>query len=338
MIEELISSPVANVSGTITNSIDKFMIFTTTETNYTFTIPSGGVVCDILMIGGGGGGSLGGGGAGACIVAINQTLPAGSCVVNVGVGAEGGNNSAINGGDSFITVEGKDRYRAKGGGKGGYNDQPPLGGCGGGSGLNPSTLIGGRAVTRNVVNGSTATIGPSITSTYAVFGTNGGTVTGSTNDGFGGGGGIGDVGGNFNQGLVSGLGGNGLYQATINSQIYNFRTYFANNTTFGVQDGTTTNYYIGGGGGGSSYHKVGSTAGSGGKGGGGAGGDVKIQSLAVAGVANTGSGGGGNDPQIVNPFASGGSGIVIIRYREFPSPIPETEAIYKTELAPLRLP
>jgi hypothetical protein len=64
-----------STSGTITSSTDKYMIFTNAGTNNTFTIPSGGLYCDILMIGGGGAGTgRQGGGACACIVAINKTL------------------------------------------------------------------------------------------------------------------------------------------------------------------------------------------------------------------------------------------------------------------------
>jgi hypothetical protein len=157
-----------STSGTITSSIDKFMIFTSTGVNHTFQVPSGGLNCDILMIGGGGGayggGSCAGGGAGACIVAINQTLPAGSCVVNVGAGGTSSQTST-NGGDSFITVDNTDRYRAKGGGAGGGNngDLPGLnGGCGGGASYNYNTVTdnGGSVVDTNVVtltNGITTT-------------------------------------------------------------------------------------------------------------------------------------------------------------------------------------
>ena len=298
--DRLISFPYTSTSLGLTGQTQ--YIFTTTEN----------LICDILIIGGGGGGSLGGGGAGSCIVAINQEFPIGTYSIFVGIGGTGG-SSATNGADSLISLNGTTRYLAKGGGSGGYNSQVSVGGCGGGGGYNPATHIGGIASTANIVN-AIPNIAPSITSTYAVFGTNGGTVTGSTNDGFGGGGGIGIAGGNFNQGLVSGLGGDGLYQVIISSQIYNFKTYFANNTNLGVLE-TDGFYYIGGGGGGASYNKVGSSAGSGGKGGGGRGGDNKISSTAVAGTANTGSGGGGNDPSIVRPYANGGSGIVIIRYR-----------------------
>lgn len=38
----------------VTGSTDRYMVFTTTGANHTFTVPSGGLNCDILMIGGGG--------------------------------------------------------------------------------------------------------------------------------------------------------------------------------------------------------------------------------------------------------------------------------------------
>jgi hypothetical protein len=300
--------------GIITGSTDEYIIFTAGTS--TFTVPSNGIECDILMIGGGGGGSLGGGGAGACIVAVNQILINGTYTVIVGNGSIGGIYPTI-GDDSLILFGTDKRYQAKGGGPGGYNGQVVDGGCGGGGGYNVSTYVGGNPLNTNIVNGVSG-IGPSITSTYAVFGTKGGDVTGVSNDGFGGGGGIGVAGGNYNQGLESGVGGDGLYQATINSQTYNFRSYFANGSvTFGIQDGATTNYYIGGGGGGGSYNKVNSTPGKGGKGGGGNGGDNKTSLAPIAGTVNTGSGGGGGDS--ILPYANGGSGIVIIRYRNISS-------------------
>ena len=284
---DLISSPAANVSGTITSSTDKFMIFTTTGTNYIFTIPSGGVNCDILMIGGGGGSGWGGGGAGACIVAINQTLPAGSCIVRVGNGD--GNPSITNGEDSFITVGGNDRYRAKGGGTmadRGTSAAGVAGGCGSGAALLPS-LLGGAAVMHNVVNGITD-ISPSTTSTYSVLGTSGG--NGGANGA--GGGGIGG-GGNKTpyQSYVQGgggAGGAGLNQVVISGTTYNFKTWFANGGTFGYNN----NGYIGGGGGGMN----GGAHGNGGS------------------SDNTGNGGrpGGY---------KGDSGIIIIRYRTSIPPI-----------------
>jgi hypothetical protein len=283
---------------------DRYMIFTTASVNHTFTVPSGGLNCDILMIGGGGTGKTqGGGGAGACIVAINQTLPGGSCVVSVGNGSQ-----SLNGDDSFIKVENLDRYRAKGGGV--SSDTPnttgTAGGCGGGAPINDDTTpeSGGSTVITNVVNGSQANIGPTGSETtglgYAVLGNAGGN-NGTNNMSAGSGGGIGTV------GLPGGKGGDGAYQVTISGTTYNFRSYFANgSTSFGVQDGLTTNYYIGGGGAGfqSGYQEGGL--------GGGANGSFSA-------IANTGSGGSGAQ-------MSGGSGIIIIRYR-LPSPIIGTPSI-----------
>ena len=276
---------------------DRFMIFTAANVNHTFTVPIDGLSCDILMIGGGGaggggGGYYGGGGAGACIVAMNQTLPSGVCIVNVGTGG----TSSINGGDSFIKVDNIDRYRAKGGGFSSTVDNVTgtAGGCGGGASYNTDTTTesGGIAVSTNVVNGSTATIGPSITSSYAVMGNMGGS-NGTEQGNTGSGGGIGTA------GVIAGKGGNGAYEVTLlgASTPINFRNYFANgSTSFGVQDGTSTNYYIGGGGGG-----YGGNYFAGGLGGAGS------FSNSYTSVANTGSGGTGG--------GIGASGIIIIRYR-----------------------
>ena len=292
-----------STSGTITSSIDKFMIFTTTGINHTFTVPAGGLNCDILMIGSGGSSWNGGSGAGACIVAINQTLPAGSCVVVVG--AQVGGSQMINGNDSFITVDGAVRYLAKGGGcvNGNYNSSGYNGGCGGGASpsFNGSTLSGGAAVSTNVVNGLVENTPPRITSTYAVMGNAGGGANAVTDGSCAGGGGIGEVGG-----AAGGKGGDGAYQVTLSGAAtpINFRNYFANgSTSFGVQDGTTGNYYIGGGGGGlgaGGPNGISSAGRSGGLGGGGG-------NNGTIGVANTGAGGyWGN---------ASGSGIIIIRYR-----------------------
>ena len=278
------------VSGSTT---ERIMIFKTANTNHTFTVPSGGLNCDILMIGAGGGGYWGGGGAGACIVAINKTLPAGSCVVNVGIG--GGNDTP--GKDSFIQVENSDRYRAKGGGAswstgniGGGN-----GGCGGGATQNTDSTAeaGGTVVATNVVtlnDGTTTTTLPTISNThrYAVMGNAGGN-NGNAYGIAGSGGGIGTA------GVAAGAGGNGAYQVSIDGTTYNFRDYFANGgNNFGVLH-TDTKYYIGGGGGGSYYNNGGNFAGGLGGGGG-------------PGIANTGSGRGDSS-------GTSGSGIIIIRYR-----------------------
>ena len=76
--------------GEISGSTDRYMIFTAGTS--TFTVPSGGIKCDILIVGGGGGGGSrhgGGGGAGAVIYLTNQTFSTGSYSVIVGNGGTG---------------------------------------------------------------------------------------------------------------------------------------------------------------------------------------------------------------------------------------------------------
>jgi hypothetical protein len=314
----------ADISGSIDNSTDKFMIFTTTTRTSNFTVRSEGVICDILMIGGGGaGGQWGGGGAGACIVAIGHTLPGGDYNVTVGAGGIAGYRGYTSGSDSSISTGGTTLYLAKGGGLGAAGkDNGYPGGCGGGGGVGlGSTRSRGGTVSTNIVNG--VSTGPTNQPTYAVFGNNGGdqqdnTYNLSTYTGAGGGG-IGAAGENHANGvMVAGQGGAGLNQATINGIPYNFKSYFANNLNFGINNPQfvdTINYmgYIGGGGSGMTAYY--STQALGGVGGGGRGGANITGSKIVAtpGEANTGSGGGSGQQYGGN--GSGGSGIVIIRYR-----------------------
>lgn len=110
---------------------------------------------------------------------------------------------------------------------------------------------GGNTELTNIVNGTT--VGPGITSTYAVLGNPGGDqrdpdgVSPSGGYAFGaGGGGIGYVGQTTSgNSTTNGNGGAGLNAVTINGISYNFQSYFTNNAAFGY------NGYIGGGGGGS---------------------------------------------------------------------------------------
>jgi hypothetical protein len=290
-------------TGQISGSIDRFMIFTAGTSS--FPVPAGGLNCDILMIGSGGSSWNGGSGAGACIIAVNQTFPDGTCTVVVG--ASVGGQTQVNGQDSSISVAGTVRYLAKGGGfvSGIANTKGGDGGCGGGASPwstgNGTAASGGIAVGTNTVN-AIPNIGVSITSTYAVLGNAGG-GNGGINGAAGGGGGIepnvSSGAGSSATSTAAGKGGDGAYQVTLNTsppRTLNFRTYFANNGTFGVENGTTGNFYIGGGGGGLG---VGGSQGNGGLGGGGG--------VNRAGVANTGSGG--------STGGASGSGIVIIRYR-----------------------
>jgi hypothetical protein len=397
---ELISSTtslIPTISGNITGSpTDKFMIFKDTGVEYKLAVSSKNISCDILMIGGGGSSGFGGGGAGACIVAINKIFPANTrFIVTVGRGGMFGmpNNEGDRGWDSTIKNEITNNimYRAIGGGGGittSSTTRYTSGGCGCGAFSN--TKNAGIALSNNVVDGI-QNIGPSITSTYAVYGNNGGADDAQIVGSGSGGGGIGNYGysdiydrtfityGTYTQSYyyqgAGGSGGSGLYKSIINGSTYNFKEYFANNTDFGVGvlENNTTNYYIGGGGGGygQSLQKP-----EGGYGGGGAGWYVgriaqqqepyvtyetgghtsayyttvvvqnRVPILATPGIINTGSGGGGGLPeQAVGPDllsyytmyngAGGGSGIVIIRYREYVASKSSIELVNGTRYNPL---
>ena len=313
----------------IIDSIDKYMIFTSGTS--AFTVPSDGIECDILMIGGGGGckNGSGGGGAGACIVAIGQIF-AGYATVTVSVATGGISNSEATGGDSIITVSLIERYRAKGGGAGSVGN---AGGCGGGSRFNEDTNgnPGGDTVSTNIVtlpNGTIISSGPTIQSTYAVLGNAGGSNMVVASGAFGplwsaaGGGGIGGPG--VSRNITSdppGYGGPGLDRVTINGITYNFKKYFTNNTTFGHNN----NGFIGGGGGGAyGDESVDNNLSIGGQGGGGAGNpNGNPTGINAIGAANTGSGGGSwkNSSSL---GGTGGSGIIIIRYRKKAATISST--------------
>ena len=305
-VDPTFSVNTPDVWDTVTSSpSDKFMIFTSGNQK-TFTVPADGLKCDILMIGGGGRGMFYiGGGAGACIVAINQTLPAGTYCLSVGQGGNGWNGG--NGTDSFISNfnTGTSLYRAKGGAPSpnanDHNTAGIAGGCGSGASYNynNTTQSGGAAVETNVVNGTVENALPRITSTYAVMGNAGGNNNGQYCTGSGGG--IGTA------GVSGGIGGEGAYQVTLTGAAtpINFRDWFANGrTSFGVQNGTTGNYYIGGGAssyrgnssGGGTYFPRSLGGGSGVEGG-----------SWVPPIANTGSGS--------TIYDDAASGIVIIRYR-----------------------
>jgi hypothetical protein len=341
LITEISGTGITTGDITTDNSRDKFMIFTT-GTN-TFTIKDGGVTCDILMIGGGGAGGFysGGGGAGACIVAIGHTLSSGNCKVIVGAGGDAYNwPIGGNGGDSSISVDVSTLYLAKGGGAGAYETDGLIGGCGGGCCIRDGRSSDFRTYrgwysSQNVVKGY-PNFGPTISNNWAltIFGNRGGNQEDLTNNrssfSAAGGGGIGSDAPNHKIDILeAGPGGAGLNEARINDISYNFKSYFANGNSFGHND----NGYIGGGGGGASFYS--STPAPGGIGGGGQGGTnlnryysyrLTLSNLypnypttrSTPGAANTGSGGGGGGlpfREADGVWSSGGSGIVIIRYR-----------------------
>jgi len=325
---------VTGATGAAIGTTDRYISFTYTsdntgtgQTQYTLATPEP-LICDILMIGGGGAGGYdrgGGGGAGGCIIAINQMLNVGTYTIKVGNGQQPINGTSYGTGkDSEIFLSSTILYRAKGGGIGGSagSNDATSGGCGGGAASGPGYFNGGSATNTNIINGNIVNANIT-TQTYANLGFKGGDqLTDWQNvydrlDGAGGGG-IGSVGGNHGVNAIDGSpGGNGIYQVVINNTTYNLRSYFTNNGTFGVQDGTTGNYYIGGGGGGGDNQT--GVKGNGGLGGGGSGGENNSTNV-QPGAANTGSGGGGaagrTSESVPYTGGAGGSGIVIIRYRK----------------------
>ena len=277
--------------------------------NYTFTIPQT-CICDIFLIGGGGAGGFAnsttggdGGGAGSCIIALNQTLNAGTYTVKVGRG-QSFDSVSTKGDDSEIYLNDTNNnistilYRATGGGKGGGFS----GGCGGGN----SSGDGGVAVNTNIIAGINVNAN-TITTTYANLGFNGGTNVTTNFYGTGGGG----IGASPLNAL--GNGGNGLNTISIDGTLKNFKDIFANGGAFGLNNG-----YIGGGGGGgdTSGAMNGEAASYGGTGGGGNGATYERGWGIINGsdgADKTGGGGGGAGKN--GTPGSGGHGYVIIIFK-----------------------
>ena len=264
----------------------------------------------LIIAGGGGGGCLGGGGgAGGALTGTGKQLNPGTYSVTVGAGG-------LNGGDNVPGATGGNTtafgFTALGGGGGGSHDGGNISAAGtnGGSG-------GGGSDNNNSYGPGSGTSGQ---------GNNGGNGIGVYSDGGGvrrgggGGGGAGAVGKNFNV-LDNGNYGNG---------------------GIGLQNAyeTGSNNYYAGGGGRAAYGGTNNHAGDGGHGGGGGGsrsgggsgnpGDAGLASAnsrqgsagqetgssvsGGSGGVNTG-GGGGCNAWSQSGGASGGSGIIIIRYK-----------------------
>jgi hypothetical protein len=337
-----LSEPVFSQNDDDIYTVESFTYTTgTNTTNYTKDF-SQNTICDILLVGGGGGGGHnhgGGGGAGAVVFIKSVVLNSGSYTIQVGKGGAKGTRSTTNFGglkgiDTKITFNGTDILKAEGGGGGSQGSATGSigngGSGGGGDGYRDSLSVYNNGVVGTVsikdYNGTTGVL----------YGNNGGSYYLATSGGYlniagagGGGGGAGQIGNNATKCNVAGNAGNGISSATINGITYNFVDMFG--TTYGTNDDSNnTTRYFGGGGGGGTWNTQGTTsaadtgptviAGSGGKGGGGAG---ALQALATGfdGSANTGGGGGGGsynstDSQVDG--GNGGSGIVIIRYRNEP--------------------
>ena len=276
--------------------------------------------CDILIVGGGGGGGRakigstspgGGGGAGGLIFLENQLIPTGSYIINVGKGGEAitssdtsgnnGNNSSFN----YIQTE------AVGGGGGGTryeefeteiangND----GGSGGGS-VWPHGE-GGIGTVSDIIKYD----GTTILFSYRQ-GFDGGDNVNSDAPYSGGGGGAGGAGKNSNEGTIDGDGGIGK----SGEGGIDFKTFFNILSSIIGELHTDGKVYFAGGGG--SGERSGNIQ-SGGLGGGGYG-------LATTGSQNgknnSGGGGAGGRSDRSIAVGSGGSGIVIIRYKKIAAP------------------
>ena len=292
---------------------------TNANTTYTFTTTAAYTI-DILIVGGGGAGGewMGaGGGAGGVVYAVNQTLPIGTYSVRVGRGGiglsssvdpsqlganqDGVESSLMNSNGSSYTsfsLGGTSReMRGFGGGGGGtYYIDATLNGRNGGSG-------GG--CTENNPNYGLKTPGTSIQpatywngSSYVVGGTSGRQNTTQFSD--------------FQAGGGGGLGG----QST---------DYRNGNAGVAISITGTSQFYAAGGGAGQYEFNYSLSAGIGGSGIGGngrirlAGGPYAAapRDVATSGANGTGSGGGGGAyvQAPVSLAGSGGSGIVIIRFK-----------------------
>jgi len=263
----------------------------------TFT-PQKGLSCDVLVVAGGGGGAGqngGGGGAGGLRLLSSQLLTSSTnytCTVGAGAAATtpGGNNG-LQGSNSSMSGTGLTTINATGGGYGSTGlSAASSGGSGGGGGA--QTANSGDPG-QNGGAGNAGSYSP-------IEGYAGGRGTGYYSGG--GGGGAGAVGSNAST-TKGGDGGVGATSATINA--------FGAATSTGQLSGG--NYYYAGGGGGATGYSSGTSRSSGGLGGGGLGGVYDNSTNPTAGTANTGGGGGGQ-PQVSQPTAGGGSGIVIVRY------------------------
>ena len=323
---QITSSPPVSITETQgTTGIYAYQLFAyTTETAgagtgqtlYTITVPTGGIICDVLIVGGGGGGDTdlaAGGGGGAVLYATNVNIPANTYQIKVG-----------NGGGANINGKSSEAFGATclGGGSTPYVAWSTANnGTSGGSGSGGSAGAGGGAI------GIGGGVGVSTKGTILSSGT--------LYNGNIGGNGLQQVGGTF---PVCSGGGGGAGTAGLSSIQADYTTrdsWIAAGRPASGGDGipiniTGTNYYwgAGGGGGGTQTHTGDGGLGGGGGGGsyngliglGGTGGINAAGAVVIVGgihtggngAPNTGSGGGGGGS--AGNGGIGGSGIIIIRY------------------------
>lgn len=300
------------VSGSIVTSIaviDNDCVIVFKSGTGTWTVPNDVTSVRVLIVGGGGGGGNdegGGGGAGGFIEDTSFSVTQGSTVaVTVGSGGSGSlgvtNNKGENGANSI------------------FGDLTAIGGGGGGSAANFSNTAANQTTYFAGNSGGSGGGGKGSESTYTFTGNAGAGTAGQGSNGGAGGSGIGGGGGGANAaGSTTGAGGAGKTSTMITTTIA---------TSFSVGEVSGSNVYFAAGGGGGRGNTSTTAGGTGGLGGGGNGGDDNSKNS--AGQTNTGGGGGGacggsaggcgTDGKSFSG-ASGGSGVVIIRFTDSTAP------------------
>jgi hypothetical protein len=269
-------SPAAKATGGTIYSDDLYYYHVFGSTG-TFT-PLQSLAADYLVVGAGGGsGGYRGGGGGAGAAALGSaTLSATGYTVTVGAGGSAGSSSQ-NGSGGAGTSSSINSFTSTGGGAGG-------------GGAASSASAGG--------NGASGGGGGGVDSGA---GAAGGTGSQGTNGGAGGTSRMGGGGGGY---LVAGTNGGAGGAGTSVYSSWGIAT--------GIGQNVSGTYWLSGGGGGGSGQLA---SNAGGNGGGGAGG---FKATGTAGLANTGggAGGGARDEDIGTQYAgaTGGSGVVIVRY------------------------
>ena len=280
--------------GTVTtiNTNEKLHAFTSSGT-FTNTIASLSVEA-LLVAGGGGGGSGqtvcttnhhcgGGGGAGGLIYKSAETLTTGDKTITVGTGGTGARSEIDSAGEKGTNTTALGYTTLGGGGGETRNAQAACG-------LNPTALDGGSGGGRSNTNGRAGNA----------------TQPGSTDGGFGNGGGTGAS--------VAGGGGGGAGAAGLNANDGDGGAGRQYSTEFGTTYGADSAYFAGGGGGGDAGT---SNDGEGGLGGGG---DGVSNESSPGGPGTDGTGGGGGGGAGETPSSGdgrggdGGDGIVLIKY------------------------
>ena len=305
-------------------------LYNVNQTPYTLTFDNP-TECDILIVGGGGGGGTSysstssvpgaGGGAGGLIFLQNLTIPANTYQIKVGKGGDGDihtdtsyqrGKNGYNSSFSYLQTE------AIGGGGGASTEGTVAGnsgGSGGGSVLNvEAAQAGGTGYVSDIFKND----GTILRSNY-IQGYNGGETTASSQSGSepysGGGGGAGEAGKNNIESGISddGDGGDGI-SGISGIDAIDFKNHFGiTNTDIGEHHTDGKVYFAGGGG--TGYRNGSTNSSTGGLGGGG----DSTTGNGENGKSNTGGGGsGGRASESAGRWngGNGGSGIVIIKFKQ----------------------